>query len=90
MYRVIAALCLVALSTGLLALGFLVYDLLTLPDALIENAAGDSGLLRQYLVETAVSYGPWLAIGLVGVIGVWMLRARMTAKAGSRDGESQP
>ncbi len=82
MYRVLAALCLVALSIGLLALGFLVYDLLTLPDALIENAAGDSGLLRQYIIETAVSYGLWLGIGLAGVIGVWMLRARMTAKTG--------
>lgn len=82
MYRLIAALCLVALSIGLLALGFLVYDLLTLPDALIESAAGESGLPRKYIVETAVSYGPWLAIGLAGVIGVWILRARVTAKTG--------
>ena len=68
-----AAVSIIAQLAGFLALGWMFYDLFTLPEALLESAGGDTELLQQYIVETVVSYQPGIGIGALGAIATWLL-----------------
>jgi len=58
---------------GLLSIGFMVFDLATLPESLMAQAADDSALVNQYLYETVVSYAAWVGAGVVAAIVAWLL-----------------
>jgi len=72
-FRVLAVVSLLAQVTGLLSLAFFVYDLATLPHELIEQAAGDTTLIQQFILETVLSYRSWIGAGVVGAIVAWLL-----------------
>jgi len=76
MRLLLATASLVAQVVGLLALGFMMYDVFTLPDTLVAQAAGDTATFRQYILEAVVSYGPWIALGIAGAITMWLLMRR--------------
>lgn len=82
MYPFLATASLLAQVVGLFSLGYLCFDLMTLPDALIEPAAGDEALVRQYIAETVVSYGAWLGAGLLGGVTAWLLILKDGYRAG--------
>jgi len=71
--RGLAGISVLAQVIGLLSIVFLVVDIVTLPDSLIEQAAGETALVNQYLVETIESYRWWLPAGAVGGIVAWLL-----------------
>ena len=79
MHLLFAVVSLVAQVVGLLACGFMVYDIVTLPESLVEQAAGDAALSRQIILDTAISYAPWIIPGIVGAIAmrVLILRGRV-------------
>jgi len=51
----------------------MIYDLLTLPQSLIEHADGDSARVQQFIIETVLSYRLWIGVGFVGAIVTWLL-----------------
>lgn len=57
---------------GLLSIGFMVFDLATLPESLMTQAA-DTAAVNQYIYETVVSYGAWVGAGMVAAIVAWLL-----------------
>ena len=58
---------------GLLSLGFMVFDLATLPETLMVQAADDAAFVDQYVFETVASYGAWVGAGLAAAIVAWLL-----------------
>ena len=66
---------------GLLSIGFMVFDLATLPESLMAQAADNTALANQYVYETVASYGAWVGAGMVAAIVAWLLilRGKYTA-----------
>ena len=66
---------------GLLRIGFMVFDLATLPESLMAQAADDTALVDQYVFETVASYGAWIGAGLAAALVAWLLilRGKYTA-----------
>ena len=66
---------------GLLGIGFMVFDLATLPESLMAQAADNTALANQYVYETVASYGAWVGAGMVAAIVAWLLilRGKYTA-----------
>ena len=66
---------------GLLSIGFMVFDLATLPESLMAQAADDTALVDQYVFETVASYGAWIGAGLAAALVAWLLilRGKYTA-----------
>ena len=58
---------------GLLSLGFMVFDLATLPESLMAQAPEDTPLVNQYVFDTVASYGAWVGAGLAAAIVAWLL-----------------
>jgi len=69
----LAGTCVIAQIVGLLSIGFMVFDLATLPESLMAQAADDTALVNQYIYETVVSYGAWVGAGMVAAIVAWLL-----------------
>ncbi len=69
----LAGACVIAQIVGLLSIGFMVFDLATLPESLMAQAADDTALVNQYIYETVVSYGAWVGAGMVAAIVAWLL-----------------
>ena len=58
---------------GLLSIGFMVFDLATLPESLMAQAADDTAPVNHYVFETVLSYGAWIGAGLAAAIVAWLL-----------------
>ena len=54
-------------------LGFMLFDLFSLPDALFPDRDFTAEEIAPYLVETIDSYIPVLGVGIVGAIVAWLL-----------------
>jgi len=69
----LAGASLITQVVGLLSIGFMVFDLATLPETLMAQAADDTALVNQYVFETVASYGAWVGAGVAGAIVAWLL-----------------
>lgn len=58
---------------GLISVGFLVFDLATLPESLMAQAADDTAFVNPYIHETVASYGAWFGAGMVAAMVAWLL-----------------
>ena len=58
---------------GLISVGFLVFDLATLPESLLAQAADGTALVDPYIYETVASYGAWFGAGMVAAMVAWLL-----------------
>jgi len=72
-FRLLAVASVVAQIVGLFSFGYMMYDIFMLPATLIEQAGGDTARVQQYVLETALSYGAWIASGVIGAILTWLL-----------------
>lgn len=70
---VIAGASVAVQAVGLLGIGFMVFDLATLPDSLVEQGALEEALVSPYIYETVASYAGWLGTGLAAAIVAWLL-----------------
>ena len=77
----LAGASLITQIVGLLSIGFMVFDLATLPESLMAQAADDTALVNQYVFETVASYGAWIGAGLAAALVAWLLilRGKYTA-----------
>ena len=77
----LAGASLITQIVGLLSIGFMVFDLATLPESLMAQAPDDTALVNQYVFETVASYGAWIGAGLAAALVAWLLilRGKYTA-----------
>lgn len=71
--RGLAGISVLAQIVGLLSVAFLIFDLATLPESLIEQGAGNNELISKYFLETVASYTAWLGVGIFAALVAWML-----------------
>ena len=69
----LAGASLITQIVGLLSIGFMVFDLATLPESLMAQAADDTTLVNRYVFETVASYGAWVGAGLAAAFVAWVL-----------------
>ena len=69
----LAGASLITQVVGLLSMGFMVFDLATLPETLMAQAADDTALINRYVLETVASYGAWVGAGLAAAFVAWLL-----------------
>ena len=73
MKAVVGAISLITQATGFLAIGWMFYDLFTLPDALFEQAGDDTQVIVDAIVDTIASYRPITGAGIVAAFVTWLL-----------------
>ncbi len=73
MTRLIAAICLAAQLVGLVAIYWMVFEFVTLPDELFRQFTADTQAIQRYVVETGASWQPLPFVGVVGAVAGWLV-----------------
>ena len=73
MIAAVAIAVVLAQLVGLTAFGWFIFEMITLPQELLDEAAGNLGFANQLVEETIASYRAWWLTGVVGAMVGWLL-----------------